>query len=115
METLATRFKALGDPTRLRILALLRAGELCVCDLTAALGLPQSTVSRHLALLRAAGWVTGRRGGAWMYYRLAAAPGEPGAGLGPQVAALLADAPQAARDQAALAAHLVTKTAKSCA
>ena len=115
MDTLATRFKALGDPTRLRILALLRTGELCVCDLTDALGLPQSTVSRHLGLLKATGWVAGRRGGAWMYYSLAEGPGGPGAGLCRDVTTLLVGTPQAARDQAALAAYLTTKTAVSCA
>lgn len=71
METTARCFKALADPIRLRILALLGEGELCVCDLTAALGLPQSTVSRHLARLAAAGFVASRRSGTWMRYRLA--------------------------------------------
>ncbi|HPI33500.1 MAG TPA: metalloregulator ArsR/SmtB family transcription factor, partial [candidate division Zixibacteria bacterium] len=45
------QFKALADPTRLRLLVLLTAGELCVGDLAATLGLPQPTVSRHLARL----------------------------------------------------------------
>lgn len=63
--------KALNDETRLRILALLVQGELCVCDLMAVLQMPQSTVSRHLAVLKNAGWVTDRRQGLWMYYRLA--------------------------------------------
>jgi len=64
-------FKALADETRLRILALLLAeGELCVCDLIAALKLPQSTVSRHLAMLRKTGWVNDRRCGLWIYYSI---------------------------------------------
>jgi ArsR family transcriptional regulator len=63
-------FKALADETRLRILTLLLSGELCVCEVTAALDLPQSTASRHLAYLRNAGWVLDRRQGIWMYYRL---------------------------------------------
>lgn len=64
-------FKALADETRLRILSLLLAfGELCVCDIMAALQLPQSTVSRHLAYLKNAGWVYDRREGIWMYYSL---------------------------------------------
>jgi DNA-binding transcriptional ArsR family regulator len=67
---LHSKFKALADETRLRILALLVNGELCVCDLMAILDLPQSTVSRHLATLRNAGWVEDRRQGVWMYYRL---------------------------------------------
>lgn len=64
-------FSALSDTTRLRCLALmLRAGELCVCDLTAILELSQPKVSRHLAYLRARGLVADRRVGQWIYYRL---------------------------------------------
>lgn len=64
-------FKALGDETRLRIVALLSHGELCVCHLEEALGLSQPNVSRHLGLLRMAGVVEHRREGSWIYYRLA--------------------------------------------
>jgi len=71
MRQTTNLLKALTDETRLRILALLGHGELCVCDLIAVLELPQSTVSRHLALLKNAGWVTDRRQGLWMYYHLA--------------------------------------------
>lgn len=64
-------FQALSDPTRLRILALLGAqDEVCVCELTRALGCAQPMVSRHLAHLRAAGVVSDRRAGAWIHYRL---------------------------------------------
>ena len=70
MRTTTQTFKALSDETRLRILSLLRQGELCVCDLMAVLQLPQSTISRHLAVLRNTGWVIDRRQGVWMYYRL---------------------------------------------
>lgn len=70
MKNLAHIFKALSDETRLRILALLSDGELCVCDLMAALELPQSTVSRHLAYLRNAGLVDDERRGVWMFYRI---------------------------------------------
>lgn len=63
-------FKALAEGARLRILALLLEGELCVCEIIAALELPQSTISRHLAYLRNYGWVRDRRQGAWMYYRM---------------------------------------------
>lgn len=64
-------FRALGDPTRLRALVLLaREGELCVCELTHALGAPQPKISRHLGLLREAGIVADRRQGLWIYYRL---------------------------------------------
>ena len=68
---LATLFKGLSDETRLRILALLRDGEVCVCHIHAALQLPQPTVSRHLAYLRRSGLVEARREGIWMHYRLA--------------------------------------------
>ncbi len=69
MQTEDKIFKALADETRLRILTLLLDGELCVCELIAALELPQSTISRHLAYLRKCGWVQDRRQGVWMYYR----------------------------------------------
>jgi ArsR family transcriptional regulator len=64
-------FKILADLTRLRALALLsQEGELCVCELTHALGEIQPKISRHLALLREAGVVLDRRQGQWIYYRL---------------------------------------------
>jgi len=67
METL---FKALGDATRLRILGLLLAGEVCVCDIHESLKIPQPKASRHLAYLRRAGLVETRRDGLWIHYRL---------------------------------------------
>ena len=74
LASLETLFKALADRTRLRILSLLRAGEICVCDIHGSLGLPQPTVSRHLAYLRRAGLVSGRKDGLWVHYRLASLP-----------------------------------------
>jgi ArsR family transcriptional regulator len=66
-----TLFRALADPTRLRCLLLLhREGELCVCELTHALGESQPKISRHLAQLREAGIVADRRQGLWVHYRL---------------------------------------------
>ncbi len=62
--------RALADETRVRIVALLGQGELCVCHLESALALGQSNVSRHLGILKAAGVVDGRRAGSWVYYRL---------------------------------------------
>lgn len=63
--------QTLSDTTRLRSLLLLaRENELCVCELTHALGVIQPKVSRHLALLRDAGIVCDRRQGQWIYYRL---------------------------------------------
>jgi ArsR family transcriptional regulator, arsenate/arsenite/antimonite-responsive transcriptional repressor len=67
-------FRAFSDRTRLRILNLLREGEVCVCDLQAVLGAPQPKVSRHLAYLRRAGLVDVRREGKWMHYKLAPTP-----------------------------------------
>ncbi|TWT38640.1 ArsR/SmtB family transcription factor [Blastopirellula retiformator] len=63
-------FRALSDPTRLRILSLLQRGELCVCDLVNVLDVPQPTASRHLAYLKKAGLVSARKEGLWQYYRL---------------------------------------------
>jgi ArsR family transcriptional regulator len=64
--------KAFVDPVRLRLLNLLSGdGEVCVCHLHEALGLPQPTVSRHLAYLRKNGLVVGRKEGLWVHYRLA--------------------------------------------
>ena len=64
-------FKQLSDTTRLRCLSLLVSeGELCVCELTAALNLSQPKISRHLAQLRESGAVQSRRAGHWVHYRL---------------------------------------------
>jgi len=70
LEPLTRVYAALADPTRLRILALLRDGEVCVCHIHAGLDVPQPTASRHLAYLRKAGLVDARRAGIWMHYRL---------------------------------------------
>jgi len=70
LEQLEDTFKALADRTRLRILGLLGNNEVCVCHLHDSLGVPQPTVSRHLAYLRRAGLVTARRDGVWMHYRV---------------------------------------------
>ncbi len=64
-------FKALGDESRLRIVALLSHGELCVCHLESGLGLSQPNASRQLAVLKNAGVVDSRKAGSWVYYRLA--------------------------------------------
>ena len=67
-------FRALGDPTRLRLLNLMAEQEVCVCYFTEVIGAPQPKISRHLAYLRRAGIVAARREGKWMHYRLAAPP-----------------------------------------
>jgi ArsR family transcriptional regulator len=66
--------KAIADPTRARIIKMLEGGELCVCHITERLGLAQSTVSKHLQLLRGAGLVVDRKEGLWVYYRLETEP-----------------------------------------
>ena len=70
VQGLAQLFKGLGDETRMRIVALLSHGELCVRHVMEALALTQPTVSRHLSVLRNAGIVQARRRGAWVYYQL---------------------------------------------
>ena len=74
LDALTGVYAALADATRLRILALLRDGEICVCHIHASLDVPQPTASRHLAYLRKAGLVDARREGIWMHYRLTPQP-----------------------------------------
>ena len=115
MKKIAQKFKALSDETRLRILALLTNGEMCVCDLMAILDLPQSTVSRHLATLRNAGWVEDRRQGVWMYYRLSSDLGPFSGDLRELLQRHLVGLPQAARDREALATFRAAKSPVRCA
>ena len=72
-EQLARSFKALGDPTRVRLLSMIAAtdgGEACVCNLTEPVGLSQPTISHHMKLLVDAGLVTRDQRGKWAYYRV---------------------------------------------
>ena len=69
-EETARFFHALADPTRLRIVELLRHGERCVCDLTEAADAAQSRLSFHLRVLKDAGLLSDRRDGRWVYYQL---------------------------------------------
>jgi ArsR family transcriptional regulator len=72
-ERLALMFKALGDPTRVKLVSLIAAtetGEACICDLTEPVGLTQPTVSHHMRLLTEAGLVTREQRGKWAYYRV---------------------------------------------
>jgi|SRR6516164_443263 ArsR family transcriptional regulator len=70
MERLLTLARVLSDPTRVRVLALLRNGELCVCELVDALGIGQSSLSSHLQICREAGVLTTRKESRWIYYSL---------------------------------------------
>jgi len=72
-ERIAHTFKALGDPTRVRLLSLIAAsddGEACICDLTEPVGLSQPTVSHHMKLLVDAGLATREQRGRWAYFRV---------------------------------------------
>lgn len=70
MRDIALFFAALSDQTRLRLLSLMRDREICVCYLQEVLKTNQPKISRHLAYLRKAGLVEGRRDGKWTHYRL---------------------------------------------
>ncbi|MDA8338886.1 MAG: metalloregulator ArsR/SmtB family transcription factor [Nitrospiraceae bacterium] len=70
MQELLNTFKALSDETRLRILKLLEHGELCVCDIVAALDIIQPKVSFHLGILKNAGLIKDRKQGKWIHYRI---------------------------------------------
>ncbi len=77
MREFELAMKAVGDPTRTRILKLLEAGGLCVCQVQAVLGLAPSTVSKHLTILKIAGLVEDRRDGKWIEYALTDASSNP--------------------------------------
>ncbi len=93
-----TLFRAFSDRTRLRILHLLRDGELCVCDIVGVLAVPQPTASRHLAYLRRAGLVESRKDAQWSYYRLAPATNSVHEKLLDCLSCCFTDVPELARD-----------------
>ena len=99
IEQLADACKALGDKTRLRILALLGNNEVCVCHIHDSLGLPQPTVSRHLAYLRRSGLVAARRDGVWMHYQIAKSLHPVVRTVVTAAVAALQQAPDASRDR----------------
>jgi ArsR family transcriptional regulator, arsenate/arsenite/antimonite-responsive transcriptional repressor len=70
MQNLINIFKALSEETRLRILKLLEHGELCVCDIVAALDMVQPKVSFHLNVLKEAGFLKDRKQGRWTHYSI---------------------------------------------
>jgi len=105
-------FRAFSDRTRLRILHLLRAGELCVCDIVGVLGVPQPTASRHLAYLRRAGLVTSRKDGLWSYYRLSPARNAVHEKLLDCLSCCFTDMPELARDGRTLESRL--KARRKC-
>jgi len=80
--------RSIADPTRVRILKMLEPGELCVCQITAILGLAPATVSKHLSLLKLAGLLSQRKDGRWVFYRLSKHDNNPYA---PPVLGLMQD------------------------
>lgn len=70
MRELTKLFKALSDQNRLRILKMLEVKPLCVCEITEALQLATSTVSKHLSILRDTGFITDKKEGKWVNYNL---------------------------------------------
>lgn len=96
MKAEARLFKSLADETRLKILWLLMGQEeLCVCDVMRTLNITQSKASRHLRSLYHLGWVTDRREGLWMNYRLSVSAGSPQEKLLELLGAMWATDPEA--------------------
>lgn len=77
LRSYETVLKAAADPTRARILKMLESGEMCVCQVIAVLSLGQSTVSKHLFLLRAAGLINDRKEKKWIFYAIEKNPATP--------------------------------------
>ena len=106
MDAEVALLKALAEPTRLRLAALLaRNGETCVCELAEALGAPAFRVSRHLAIMKDRGVVEARRQGTWMHYRLASARGKLEECLQECFRDCLAEHPSVVADRERLRAH----------
>ena len=91
-------FRALADPTRLRLLNLIGDQEICVCYLVEILRMSQPKISRHLAYLRKAGIVAARREGKWMHYRIATPSDQVAARILRETMKHLSDKPEMKRD-----------------
>ena len=116
MRAEARFFKSLSDETRLKILWLLSGTEeLCVCDIIDVLRITQSKASRHLRYLYHLGWVTDRRDGLRMNYRLCVLPGSSGEKLLKILEAMLASQPEAQALRGKLARCLEAKQHAQCA
>ena len=112
-ETLQRVFKTFSDPTRVRILSLLEREELAVQELMDVLGMAQSRVSRHLAILREAGLLEDRRDGTFVFYRFVPPPPGPWRDTWGVVANSLRGDATAERDAAALARVLDARAART--
>jgi ArsR family transcriptional regulator, arsenate/arsenite/antimonite-responsive transcriptional repressor len=95
-------FKALADPTRLRLINLIGDDEVCVCFFVEVLKINQPKISRHLAYLRRAGVVSARRDGKWMHYRLAVPPDSHAANIFREVRAAMSNDAAMKNDRARL-------------
>jgi ArsR family transcriptional regulator, arsenate/arsenite/antimonite-responsive transcriptional repressor len=115
MRAEARFFKSLADETRLKIIWLLSGTEeLCVCDVIDVLKITQSKASRHLRYLYHLGWVTDRRDGLWMNYRLTVPPGSPREKLLKLLTEMLAPLPEAQALRGQLAHCLEAKQYSQC-
>jgi ArsR family transcriptional regulator len=113
MDALQKVFKTFSDPTRVRVLALLEQEELAVQELMDALGMAQSRVSRHLAILREAGLLEDRRDGTYVFYRFAVPAEGPWREAWELVRRELATDPVRQRDRAALAQVMEARAART--
>jgi len=113
MEALQKVFKTLSDPTRVRVLALLEQEELAVQEIMDVLGMAQSRVSRHLAILREAGLLRDRRDGTYVFYRFEVPAEGPWHDAWDLVKQSLDDDPTRARDVAALAQVMEARAART--
>jgi DNA-binding transcriptional ArsR family regulator len=106
--------KALSDESRLRVLMLLRQGELCVCQIIHLLELAPSTVSKHLDILYQAGLIESRKAGRWVYYRLGERPSRAAKDAIGWLVPALADDEKVAQDAKRLQAVLKMDKEKLC-
>ncbi len=114
MDQIDLMFRAFSDRTRLRLLHLLRGGEICVCDLQRVLDVPQPKVSRHLAYLKRAGLVLARKDGYWMHYSLAPASSDFHQSLLNCLACCFATVPELANDTEKLGRAPVCAAGSCC-
>lgn len=113
MDRLQKVFKTLADPTRVRVLALLEQEELAVQELMGVLGMAQSRVSRHLAILREAGLIQDRRDGTYVFYRFEPPADGPWRDVWELVRRNLASDPTHERDRAALAEAMRSRASRA--
>lgn len=114
MNELVLAAKALADPTRVRVLAALRGGELCVCELSDVLDVTQSTLSTHLKVIREADLVQTRKEGKWIYYALKPEANRLLKGVFSFFADELAAAPLLRRDEGRLKKRLAEREDGAC-